>query len=506
MTRGSAPEIEPGFLELPMRRLAEAALDRARELGAGHADFRFERLRSQDISLHDGKLDSARDGEDLGFAVRVVHDGTWGFAAGVDLTPDAAVRVAEQAVEVAKVSRPVNFEPVELADEPVYPDVTWVSAYDIDPFEVPDPEKIGLLTEWSERLLSADGVDHVDAALEQVLENKFYADLAGTITTQQRVRLHPLLTATSVDRASGSFETMQTLGPPVGRGWEYLTGTGWDWDAELAQIPEWLAEKMKAPSVDPGSYDLVIHPTNLWLTIHESIGHATELDRPLGYEAAYAGTSFATFDKLGQLKYGSDIMNVTGDRTVEHGLSTIGYDDEGVRTQSWDIVRDGVLVGYQLDRRMAKLRGFGRSNGCAYADSSRHIPVQRMANVSVQPAPGGPSVDELISGVRRGIYIVGAKSWSIDMQRYNFQFTGQRFFRIEDGRLAGQLRDVAYQATTTEFWGSMEAVGGPETVLLGGAFNCGKAQPGQVAAVSHGCPVALFRGVNVLNTVREAGR
>jgi len=506
VTRGSAPEIEPGFLELPMRRLAEAALDRARELGAGHADFRFERLRSQDISLHDGKLDSARDGEDLGFAVRVVHDGTWGFAAGVDLTPDAAVRVAEQAVEVAKVSRPVNFEPVELADEPVYPDVTWVSAYDIDPFEVPDPEKIGLLTEWSERLLSADGVDHVDAALEQVLENKFYADLAGTITTQQRVRLHPLLTATSVDRASGSFETMQTLGPPVGRGWEYLTGTGWDWDAELAQIPEWLAEKMKAPSVDPGSYGLVIHPTNLWLTIHESIGHATELDRALGYEAAYAGTSFATFDKLGQLKYGSDIMNVTGDRTVEHGLSTIGYDDEGVRTQSWDIVRDGVLVGYQLDRRMAKLRGFGRSNGCAYADSSRHIPVQRMANVSVQPAPGGPSVDELISGVRRGIYIVGAKSWSIDMQRYNFQFTGQRFFRIEDGRLAGQLRDVAYQATTTEFWGSMEAVGGPETVLLGGAFNCGKAQPGQVAAVSHGCPVALFRGVNVLNTVREAGR
>ena len=506
MTRGSAPEIEPGFLELPMRRLAEAALDRARELGAGHADFRFERLRSPDISLHDGKLDSARDGEDLGFAVRVVHDGTWGFAAGVDLTPDAAVRVAEQAVEVAKVSRPVNFEPVELADEAVYPDVTWVSAYDIDPFEVPDPEKIGLLTEWSERLLSADGVDHVDAALEQVLENKFYADLAGTITTQQRVRLHPLLTATSVDRASGSFETMQTLGPPVGRGWEYLTGTGWDWDAELAQIPEWLAEKMKAPSVDPGSYDLVIHPTNLWLTIHESIGHATELDRALGYEAAYAGTSFATFDKLGQLKYGSDIMNVTGDRTVEHGLSTIGYDDEGVRTQSWDIVRDGVLVGYQLDRRMAKLRGFGRSNGCAYADSSRHIPVQRMANVSVQPAPGGPSVDELISGVRRGIYIVGAKSWSIDMQRYNFQFTGQRFFRIEDGRLAGQLRDVAYQATTTEFWGSMEAVGGPETVLLGGAFNCGKAQPGQVAAVSHGCPVALFRGVNVLNTVREAGR
>jgi TldD protein len=177
-----------------------------------------------------------------------------------------------------------------------------------------------------------------------------------------------------------------------------------------------------------------------------------------------------------------------------------------VQTRSWDIVKDGVLVGYQLDRRMAKLKGLGRSNGCAFADSPGHIPVQRMANVSLQPAADGPSLEGLIGGVERGIYIVGDKSWSIDMQRYNFQFTGQRFFKIENGRLAGQLRDVAYQATTTEFWGSMEAVGGPQTFVLGGAFNCGKAQPGQVAAVSHGAPAALFRGVNILNTVREAGR
>jgi TldD protein len=506
VAEGSAPGIDPAFLELPQRRLADAALDRARALGVQHADFRFERNRTQDLSLHDGKLDSARDGEDLGFAVRVVHDGTWGFAAGVDLTPEAAVRVAEQAVEVAKVSRPVNSEPVELADEPVYPDVTYVSAYEVDPFGVPDGEKVGRLTEWSERLLAADGVDHVDATLQQVLENKFYADLAGTVTTQQRVRLQPALTATSVDRSSGAFETMRTLAPPAGRGYEYLTGTGWDWDEELAGIPEWLAEKMKAPSVDPGRYDLVVDPSNLWLTIHESIGHATELDRALGYEAAYAGTSFATFDKLGSLRYGSPVMNVTGDRTVEHGLATIGWDDEGVQTQSWDIVRDGTLVGYQLDRRMARLKGFDRSNGCAYADSPGHIPVQRMANVSIQPAADGPSVEELIGGVSNGIYVLGDKSWSIDMQRYNFQFTGQRFYRIRDGRLAGQLRDVAYQATTTDFWDSMEAVGGPETFVLGGAFNCGKAQPGQVAAVSHGCPVALFRGVNILNTVREAGR
>ena len=249
----------------------------------------------------------------------------------------------------------------------------------------------------------------------------------------------------------------------------------------------------------------MIDPTNLWLTIHESIGHATEYDRAIGYEAAYAGTSFATPDKLGRLHYGSPVMNVTADRTVEFGLATIGYDDEGVAAQSWDLVRDGIFVGYQLDRVFAPRLGQARSNGCSYADSPHHVPIQRMANVSLQPGPEDLSTADLIARVDDGIYIVGDRSWSIDMQRYNFQFTGQRFYRIRDGRLDGQLRDVAYQATTTDFWNSMEAVGGPSTWRLGGAFNCGKAQPGQVAAVSHGCPSALFRGVNVLNTRIEAG-
>ena len=249
----------------------------------------------------------------------------------------------------------------------------------------------------------------------------------------------------------------------------------------------------------------MIDPTNLWLTIHESIGHATEYDRAIGYEAAYAGTSFATPDKLGTMRYGSPVMNVTADRTVEYGLATIGYDDEGVAAQSWDLVRDGIFVGYQLDRVFAPRLGQPRSNGCSYADSPHHVPIQRMANVSLQPARDDVSTDDLIARVEDGIYIVGDKSWSIDMQRYNFQFTGQRFFRIRDGRLDGQLRDVAYQATTTDFWNSMEAVGGPSTWRLGGAFNCGKAQPGQVAPVSHGCPSALFRGVNVLNTRTEGG-
>ncbi|GAA1368108.1 TldD/PmbA family protein [Streptomyces beijiangensis] len=503
--------IDAAFTALPLRALADAALARARALGADHADFRFERVRSASWRLRDAKPAGSSDGTDLGYAVRVVHGGSWGFASGVDLTMDAAARVAGQAVAMAKLSAKVikaagSDERVELAAEPVHSEKTWISSYEIDPFQVPDEEKTALLADWSARLLAADGVAHVDASLMTVLENKFYADTAGTVTTQQRVRLHPQLTAVAVDETTGEFDSMRTIAPPVGRGWEYLTGTGWDWNSELEQIPGLLAEKMRAPSVEAGTYDLVVDPSNLWLTIHESIGHATELDRALGYEAAYAGTSFATFDQLGKLAYGSSVMNVTGDRTAEHGLSTIGYDDEGVAAQTWDLVKDGTLVGYQLDRRIAKLTGFERSNGCAFADSPEHVPVQRMANVSLQPDPGGLSTEDLIGGVERGIYVVGDRSWSIDMQRYNFQFTGQRFFRIENGQLAGQLRDVAYQATTTDFWGSMEKVGGPSTYVLGGAFNCGKAQPGQVAAVSHGCPSALFRGVNILNTTQEAGR
>jgi TldD protein len=500
------PLLDAAFLDLPLTRLADAALSRAQELGAEHADFRLERIRSAEITLRDGQLDATGDDQDLGLAVRVVHDGAWGFASGIERTPEAAAQLAEQAVATAKLSRVLSSDPVRLAAEPVYADARWVSAYEINPFEVSQSDRIGRLQELSERLLAADGVDHVDARVMQVLENKFYADTAGTTTTQQRVRVFPEFEAVQVDLGSGSFSTMRTIAPPAGRGWEYLLGTGWDFEAELDELPELLAAHAKAPSVQAGKYDLVIDPSNLWLTIHESIGHATELDRVLGYEAAYAGTSFATVDKLNTLRYGSPIMNVTGDRTAELGLASIGYDDEGVATSEFDLIRDGVLVGYQLNRQMAQAQGLGGSNGCAYADSPGHIPLQRMANVSLKPDPDGGSTQDLIADVEHGIYIVGDNSWSIDSQRYNFQFTGQRFYKIENGQLAGQLRDVAYQANTTEFWGSMSAIGGPQTYVLGGAFNCGKGQPGQAAAVSHGCPTALFRGVNVLNTLSEGGR
>ncbi|WP_229683674.1 TldD/PmbA family protein [Nocardia camponoti] len=501
--------VDEQFRALPLRALSDAALAAAQAAGAEHADLRVHRLVTQSIRLRDGRVEAVTDSVELGLAVRVVVDGTWGFASHAELTPATAAEVARRAVEVARALRSLNRERVELAPEPVYADLSWVSEYDVDPFTVATSDKVALLQDYSDRLAAADGVDHVSASVLQVKEQTFYADTAGSRITQQRVRLHPQLEATTVDASAGEFETMRTLAAPAGRGWEYVTGADgvWDWSDELARIPEWLAEKVKAPTVVAGPTDLVIDPTNLWLTIHESIGHATEYDRAIGYESAYAGTSFATPDQLGTLRYGTPIMHVTGDRTQRNGLASVGYDDEGVAGQRWDLIRDGVLVGYQLDRVFAPRLGLERSNGCSYADSPHHVPIQRMANVSLQPDPDrDTSTAELISRVENGLYIVGDKSWSIDMQRYNFQFTGQRFFQIRNGELVGQVRDVAYQATTTDFWGSMEAVGGQSTWQLGGAFNCGKAQPGQVAAVSHGSPSVLVRGVNVLNTRSEAGQ
>ncbi|MFV0460158.1 MAG: TldD/PmbA family protein [Actinomycetales bacterium] len=503
-------QIDDDFIALPRAELADAAMDAARRAGAEWVDVRVERIRDAGVSLKDGALSSSADATDSGIGVRVIVDGAFGFAATGDLRPEAAVSAARRAVELAKVSRPLATERVELAGEPTHADQTWISRYEVDPFEVGAAAWTARLADFADRL--AGGVTHSTVSFRAVKEHKYYADHAGTSTTQQRIRIQPEIAVVLV--GDDGVETMSSTAPPVARGWEYLTAGpdagGWDYDTELARLPEWVAEKMAAPSVEPGPTDVLIDPTNLWLTIHESIGHATELDRALGYEAAYAGTSFATLDQLGTLHYGSPAMRVTGDRTDPYGLASIGFDDEGVAAQQFDLIRDGTLVGFQLDRRMARQNGLGdpagRSNGCAYADSPGHVTMQRMPNVSLQPLPDGPDLNGLLAALGDGLYIVGDRSWSIDMQRYNFQFTGQRFFRVRGGRITGQVKDVAYQATTTDFWRSMSDIGGPSTYLLGGAFNCGKAQPGQVAAVSHGCPAAVFRGVNILNTLQEAGQ
>ena len=498
--RGVTPEtmarLDVHFRRVDLSGIQDAALSECARFAPTYAAVRVHQTRHRYLHLRDLAVETALDQREIGVGVRVVVDGAWGFAATSDLGPAAVRAAARRACELARRCAQLPGPKVELADEPIVTGV-HVSQYDVDSFTVPIDEMVATLQNACAPLAAA--VDHSSATLECTLETTFLTDLAGSRIWQQRARTHPVYSA--VVLTSDGFDDMSTTAPPAGRGWEYVTGH-WPWADELAALPERLVEKTRAPSIEPGRYDLVIDPTNLWLTIHESVGHATEKDRALGYEANYAGTSFATPDLLGDLRYGSALMNIRADRTAAHGLSTVGWDDEAVAAQEWDIVREGVLVGYQLDRQMA---GPGqRSNGCAYADSAEHVPIQRMPNVNLQPEPGGPDTAGLIAGVADGIYIVGDKSWSIDMQRFNFQFTGQRFYRIRDGELAGQVRDVAYQANTLDFWRSLSALGGPQTYMLGGAMNCGKGQPGQVAAVSHGCPSAVFAGVTVLNTRQEA--
>ena len=492
--------VDDDFRALPLDSCADAAMGAA--AGAEHAQVRVERIQGHSIRLRDGSVEGTSDDTDLGVSVRVVHNGAWGFAASGSVTPDAAASCARLAVEMAQACAPMTPDRVELLEEPAATG-EWVSAYELDPFEVDLQARLRRLQELA-AMAAGPGVDHIDASYSAAKDQWFYADNHGSRTLQQRVRVHPALTVMRIGESG--MESMRTLAPPAGRGWEYLTGTGWDAEAEIAGLGELLAEKVSAPSVEAGVYDLLIHPSNLWLTIHESVGHATELDRALGYEANYAGTSFATPDGLGSLRYGSPLMHVTGDRTVPHGLATVAWDAEGVAAQQWDLVTDGTLVGYQVDRQIAAKTGMARSNGCAYADSPSHVPMQRMANVSLMPGADDLNWDDLISGLDDGIAVIGDKSWSIDMQRFNFQFTGQRFYRIKGGQVRGQVKDVAYQATTTDFWGSLSRLGGPGTYVLGGAFNCGKGQPGQVAPVSHGTPAAVFTGVNVLNTRQEGGK
>ena len=496
-----SPTIDSLFLALKPDNLATIALDTLRAAKVQYGDFRLERVLGQTLNLHDLALETVLDETEIGYGVRVIIDGAWGFAASTDLAANAVRQTALKAINVAKHAARLTSEAVELAPEPIHSNGHYISSYETNPFDVPINDKIALLNSLSRPAQNAKNIDHTDFSVRQAMENKYFANLDGTSTNQQRVRVLGQLTAVSVDKKTGRFGTMRTCSLPSAQGWEYFT-TGYDFASEIAQMPAWLNEKMQAPSVKAGAYDLVIDPTNLWLTIHESVGHATELDRVLGYEANYAGTSFATLDKLNKLQYGSKLMHITGDRNTEHGLASIDFDDEGVATGQWDIIKDGVLRGYQLNRQMAAKLGM-RSNGCTFADSFSHIPLQRMPNVSLQPAATDTTLDDLIGQVENGIYVIGDNSWSIDMQRYNFQFTGQRFYAIKNGKLGDQLQDVAYQSNTVDFWNKLDGLGGASTYLLGGAFNCGKGQPGQVAAVSHGAPATLFRNVKILNTASE---
>ncbi len=479
-------------------KLADIAISRAKKLGATYADIRINRYRNESIFTREQQVQNVSRTQNFGFGVRVLIKGAWGFAASYLVTPESVRRMTDQAIETALANALYQRKAVEFVSTPKVV-TSWKSAFQRDPFEVPADGKIEFLLKLNEAAMKAKGASFITSGLSFQNEQKFYASTDGSQIEQYIIRTLPFFQVTAVK--PGDFQTRSSLAGPKTIGYEYIEE--YPWQAEAQKAGEEAVAKLQAKPVVPGKYDLILHPSHLWLTIHESVGHSTELDRALLWEADYAGTSFLTPDKTGKLQFGSKICNFHADRTQPHGLATVGYDDEGVPGQRWPLVKDGIFVGWQTTRDLAPLVGQKQSYGCLHADSWGSVPFPRMPNVSLDPATEDVSLEALVSGVDDGILIYGNGSWSIDQQRYNFQFGGQTFWEIKKGKIGEMLRDVAYQSRTTDFWNACDGIGGKSNYELNGAANDGKGEPGQSNAVSHGCPVSRFRQINVLNTAAQ---
>ncbi|HEU0306734.1 MAG TPA: TldD/PmbA family protein [Lysobacter sp.] len=501
------------------RLLADAALAAAHGAGASYCDVRIGRYLRQFVITREDKVENIVNNESSGVGVRVLVDGAWGFAASNRMTTDAVAQTTRLAVSIARANARSQTRKVELAPVRGVGEVRWATPVRKNAMAVPVKEKVDLLLGVNAAAMKA-GADYFNSTLFLVNEQKYFASTDGSYIDQDVHRIWLPLTATAIDKASGKFRTRNGLSAPMGMGYEYLdadpagrfalpggvTGYGRSYDVmedAIASARDARA-KLKAPSVKPGKYDLVIDPSNLFLTIHENVGHPLELDRVLGYEANYAGTSFATLDKREQgYRWGSGIVNFVADKTRPGSLGAVGYDDEGVKTKQWDLVRDGILVDYQATRDEAHILGHAESHGCSYADSWSSVQFQRMANVSLLPGKAPLSVADMVKDVENGLYIHGRGSYSIDQQRYNAQFGGQLFYEIRNGKVTGLVEDAAYQIRTPEFWNACVAICDERDFRLGGSFFDGKGQPSQVSAVSHGSSTTRFNGINIINTARS---
>ncbi len=498
------PLVVPTQGDTLANELALEAINAARDAGASYADARVGRYRRQQIATRERSISGVSDSESLGVGVRTLVNGSWGFAATSEMTKDGVVKAAREAARLSRAARTVQRRPVELA--PVTPvKGTWMTPIQRDPLDVPIEDKVALLLATNEAALKVPRVRFVNSGLQLLREVKTLATTEGTLITQTFVRVGPAFNATAI--GDGDFQSYAEELSPRGAGWEYIESLNMPGNAEKWAMV--AAEKLGAKSVEAGRYDLIIEPTNLWLTIHESIGHPTELDRAMGQEANYAGTSFINPPEkhIGKLKYGPAFMNIQGDRTQEGSVSRCAWDDEGVPADSWLLIEKGIFKDYQTTREQVafiqKLTGVNRSHGCSYADSWRSVQFQRMPNVSLLPGDQDISVNDIVAATDRGILIRNIGSWSIDHQRYNFSFSGQAFHEVRGGKIASMLRDVAYQSNTPYFWNAMDMIGGKSSYWLGGSFSDGKGEPGQLNSVSHGCPPARFKQVNVVNTARS---
>jgi TldD protein len=509
---GLSPRLLAQEADPDPRALAMRAVEAARAAGASYADVRINRNRSQSVSTREQQITGFDDSETFGFGVRALVGGAWGFAASRDLTEAEVMRVARDAVAQARANSATLRRPVELAATEVHRDVAWRTPIQEDPFEVSIEDKVALLLAANQAALGVRGARFVTSSLFFLREDKTLASSEGSYITQTLYRAYPQMNVTAVQ--GSDFQTrLSTDVQPMGLGFEHVRA------ARLVEnAPRWAEDavrKLSAKPVEPGRYDLVLMPSHLFLTIHESIAHPTELDRIMGYEANFAGTSFISpiQDYLGRFRYGRDFFNIQAERSAAGSLATVGYDDEGVRPDEYLIVKDGILNDLQTTREQAPMladwyRSQGRpvrSHGNSYADSWASVQFQRMPNVNLLPNPERDvTLEEMVSGVENGILIEGRGSYSIDQQRYNAQFGGQVFREIRNGRVGDMLKDVAYQIRTPEFWNAVDLLGGRSSYFVGGSFNDGKGQPSQSNAVSHGCPPARVRQVNVINTGRRA--
>ncbi|MEP6764201.1 MAG: TldD/PmbA family protein [Gemmatimonadaceae bacterium] len=516
-TASASPIISSSRINAPsdpaVKALMEVALETAKSGGASYADVRVAARRQQNVNTRDAIVQGVGDTDTFGLGVRTLVDGAWGFAATSVMTKDSIAAVTKRALDQARANRASQLRPVVLASTPGNQIGEWKSPIKTDPFSVTIPEKVALLLEANAAAAKVKGVRNVTSAMFFLREEKTLMTSDGSYIVQTIYRTSPTMTITAVSADQSDFQTRDGVDvAPMGLGYEHVL------NSKLTEkAPIWAAEavqKLSAKPVEPGRYDLLLHPSNIWLTVHETVAHPTELDRALGFEANYAGTSFVSPpDKvLGKLKFGSNVMNIVGDREQPGSLGAIGWDDEAVKPTKFDIIRNGTFVDYQTTREQASwmtdyYKSVGKpvkSYGCSYAQSWADVQFQRMPNVSMEPGKNDYTWEDMISQMDKGIAIIGDGSFSIDQQRYNGQFAGQVFYEIKGGKIVGMLKDVAYQFKTPLFWGSMKVIGGPRSYHLGGAFGDAKGQPGQSNSVSHGCVPAHFEQVNIINTGRRA--
>jgi TldD protein len=481
-----------------MKQIAEWALGTASARGASYAEARIVGERSRALGVKNGKVSTAAEGETLGAGIRVIAGGAWGFAATRDFSREGVERCAAEAVSIAKASATVMTEPIRLAPEAAAV-AEWSSPCDIDPFSTSIGQNLGLLLAIDHELRGVAGVTLAESNLNFRRHEQWFYNSEGADIHQTRVTTGAGFAAYAF---AGSEIQKRSYPNSFGGQWQ---NKGYELLQELKllenarRVGEECVALLKSPQCPQGRRDLVLDSSQLGLQIHESIGHPIELDRVLGYEANFAGTSFLSVDKLNTLRYGSELVNVVADATEAHGpgLGTFAYDDEGVAAQCVPIITRGEFKGFLSSRDTAAVIGRGRSGGNLRAESWNRVPIVRMTNISILPGERMQGPKDLIAGVDDGIYMETNRSWSIDDKRYNFQFGCELGYEIKGGKLGQMLKNPSYSGITTEFWNSMAAICSRDHWTLWGTPNCGKGQPQQTMGTGHGAAPALFTNVKI---------